>query len=253
MRKDVEKHGESDFAEGAISILSILKNDSRPVFQIYLLPQAKKDERNIMRLLSLAKKKKIPVTSADDAFFQSVTTGHTHGGVIARVGQRRMVSVEEVFEKGNGFVFLICGIEDPFNFGCAVRSFYAAGAGGMILTPRNWLSCAGVTIRSSAGTTEALPCACYESPTALCTIAKEKGYRVVCACEKDSVDLFFADLEKPIFLIVGGEKRGISREFLDAADEKIRIPYGRAFKGSLTASAASAICAFEVLRRQTKQ
>lgn len=249
MRKDLEKHGESDFAEGVISILSIIKNDSRPVFQIYLLPDAKKDEKNILRLLMLAKKKKIPISVETPDFFDSVTTGHTHGGVIARVGQRRMTTPQEVFEKGDGFVFLICGIEDPFNFGCAVRSFYAAGAGGMILTPRNWLSCAGVTIRSSAGTTEAIPCACYESPSELCKLAKEKGYRVVCACEKDSVELFDATLEKPIFFIVGGEKRGISREFLDAADEKVRIPYGRPFKGSLTASAASAICAFEVFRR----
>ena len=250
MRKDKEKQGESHFAEGALSILSVLKHKSRPVYEILLLPRAKRDERNILRLLSLAKKNKIPVRMETEEFFDSVTTGHTHGGVIARVGEREMLSPAEVFDRGNGFVFLICGIEDPFNFGCAVRSFYAAGAGGMILTPRNWLSAAGVTLRSSAGTTEAIPCAAYEDGAALCALAKEKGYRIVCASEKDSVELFEADLARPLFLIVGGEKRGISREFLDAADEKIRIPYGRAFSGSLTASAASAVCAFEVLRRE---
>lgn len=250
MKKDLEKRGDSNYAEGALSILSILKNNSRTVFEILLLPRAKKEETNILKLLTLAKKKKIPVLMSDEAFFESVTTGHTHGGVIARVGERQMVSAEKVFENGNGFVFLICGIEDPFNFGCAVRSFYAAGAGGMILTPRNWLSAAGVTLRASAGTTEAIPCAVYENAAELCELAKKKGYRIVCASEKDSVELFQADLSKPVFLIVGGEKRGISRDFLDAADEKIRIPYGRGFHGSLTASAASAVCAFEVLRRE---
>jgi 23S rRNA (guanosine2251-2'-O)-methyltransferase len=148
-------------------------------------------------------------------------------------------------------VFLICGIEDPFNFGCAVRSLYAAGADGMILTPRNWLSAAGVTIRSSAGTTEAIPCAIYEDASQLCRIAKERGFRIVCASEKDSVDLYEAELTKPLFLIVGGEKRGISKDFLSQSDLKVRIPYGRNFRGSLTASAACAVCAFEVLR-QTK-
>jgi len=250
MKKDEEKRGDSNFAEGAVSILSILKNDSRPVYEILLLPTAKKDENNILKLLNLAKKKKIPIALSDEAFFSRVTTGHTHGGVIARVGERKMASVREVFERGNGFVFMLCGIEDPFNFGCAVRSFYAAGAGGMILSPRNWLSAAGVTIRSSAGTCEAIACASANDPEEVCRIAKELGYSVVCASENDSQPLFTAPLEKPIFFIVGGEKRGISKTFLSLADRKVRIPYGRGFRGSLTASAAAAVCAFEVYRRE---
>ena len=252
MRKDEEKRGDSNYAEGAISILSVIRNRSREIHEILLLPEAKRDEKNILKLLSLAKKKKIPVRLSNHDFFDRVTTGHTHGGVIASVGDRKMLSPREVFEGAGGFVFMICGIEDPFNFGCAVRSFYAAGAGGMILSPRNWLSAAGVTMRSSAGTTEAIPCAVYEDPSDLCNIAKECGYKIVCACENDSVDLFEAPLTKPIFLIVGGEKRGISKDFLCASDLRVRIPYGRAFRGSLTASAAAAVCAFEILRQSEK-
>ncbi len=250
MRKDLEKRGESHFAEGAISVLSVMKNRSRPIHKIYLLPDAKKDEKSIMRLLSMAKKQRVPVTLADKSFFDSVTTGHTHGGVIAEVGERVLSTPEEIFDRSRGFVFMICGIEDPFNFGCAVRSLYAAGADGMILSPRNWLSAAGVTIRSSAGTTEAIPCATYEDAESLCEVAKSRGFRIVCASEKDSVDLYEADLSKPLFLIVGGEKRGISKDLLSHADLRIRIPYGRDFRGSLTASAACAVCAFEVLRRE---
>ena len=250
MKKDVEKRGDSNFAEGAISILAVIKNESRPVLRILLSKHVKKDDRTILNVLSVAKKKKVPVQMVDDTFFQEVTTGHTHGGIIAEVGDRVMTTPEDVFANGNGFVFMICGIEDPFNFGQAVRSFYAAGAGGMILTPRNWLSAAGVTIRSSAGTTECLPLAVYDDPKELCALAHSMGYRIVCASEKDSVGLFSANLDKPVFLIVGGEKRGISKDFLDCADEKVRIPYGRDFKGSLTASSAAAVCAFEILRRE---
>jgi 23S rRNA (guanosine2251-2'-O)-methyltransferase len=250
MKKDAEKRVDSHYAEGALSILSVISNASRKVYEIFVLPEAKKEEKNLLKLFKLAKKHHIPVRSSNSEFFDSVTTGHTHGGVIARVGSRIMQTAEEVFERGNGFVFLICGIEDPFNFGCAVRSFYAAGAGGMILTPRNWLSAAGVTLRSSAGTTEAIPCAAYSDPEELCLLAKEKGYQIVCASESDSVSLFEAPLKKPIFFIVGGEKRGISKPFLKHADYKVRIPYGRDFAGSLTSSAAAAVCAFEVLRKQ---
>ncbi len=249
MNKDLQKRSDSSYAEGAISILSVLENASRSIEEIFLLPQAKKDEKNILKLLSKAKKSKIRVTLTDQEFFDSVASGRTHGGVIAKVGERVMLTPQEVFDRANGFVFLICGVEDPFNFGCAIRSFYAAGAGGMILTPRNWLSAAGVTIRSSAGTSEALPCAVYDDPTSLCRLAKEKGYHIVCASEKDSVSLYQAELKKPIFFIIGGEKRGISKEFLNAADYRVRIPYGRPFRESLTASAAAAVCAFEVMKQ----
>ncbi len=250
MRKDIEKRADSHFAEGALSILSVIKNASREVFEILVLPDAKKDEKNILKLFKAAKQKNILIRPSTSEFFESVTTGHTHGGVIARVGDRVMQTPEEVFDRAGGFVFMICGIEDPFNFGCAVRSFYAAGAGGMILTPRNWLSAAGVTLRSSAGTTEAIPCATYSDPEELCLLAKEKGYQIVCASESESVSLFDAPLQKPIFFIVGGEKRGISKQFLKMADQKVRIPYGRDFNGSLTSSAAAAVCAFEILRKQ---
>ncbi len=250
MRRDEDKRKASSYAEGAISVFSILQNDSRTVHEIFLLPEAKKDEKNILRVLSLAKKKHVPISLSSNQFFESVTTGHTHGGIIARVGDRKTVSCEEVFDRGHGFVFLLCGVEDPFHFGCAVRSFYAAGAGGMILTPRNWLSAAGVTIRASAGATEAILCGIFDDPASLCALAKKKGYQIVCASEKDSVPLFTAPLEKPIFLIIGGEKRGITREFLQMSDLRIRIPYGRPFAGSLTTSAAAAVCAFEVLRRE---
>ena len=253
MIPEEEKASPSSWAEGALSVLSVLEHDSRPVEEILLLPEAKKDERNIARLLKLAKARRVPLSLSTPDFFSSVTTGHTHGGVIARVGERRMDTVEGVFEKGNGFVFLLCGIEDPFNFGTAVRSLYAAGAGGMILSPRNWLSAAGVVIRSSAGLSEAVNCAVYDSAPSLVDAAHKAGYRIVCASEKDSVDLFKSDLKLPLFLIVGGEKRGISRDLSDRADLKIRIPYGRRFTGSLTTSAAASVAAFEVFRQNRRE
>jgi len=237
------------YAEGALSVLSVLKNESRPIYEILLHPEVRRDDRNVLKTLTLAKKKKLSVRFLSSEEFASHVNGHTHGGLIASVGERYRTTCEDVFDRANGFVFMICGIEDPFNFGCAVRSFYAAGAGGMILTPRNWLNAAGVTMRSSAGCTEAIPVAEYEDGAKLCALAKDKGYRVVCACENDSVSLFEASLEKPLFLIVGGEKRGISKDILSSADLKVRIPYGRDFRGSLTASAAAAVCAFEVLRK----
>jgi 23S rRNA (guanosine2251-2'-O)-methyltransferase len=66
------------------------------------------------------------------------------------------------------------------------------------------------------------------------------------------VSIYDANLVKPLLLVVGGEKRGISRTILDQADQIIRIDYGRSFNGSLSAASAATVIAFEVLRQNTK-
>jgi tRNA G18 (ribose-2'-O)-methylase SpoU len=57
-------------------------------------------------------------------------------------------------------------------------------------------------------------------------------------------------LTAPLFLIIGGEKRGVTRSFADAADMRLKIPYGREFRQSLGTTAAAAVLAFEVMRQR---
>lgn len=83
-------------------------------------------------------------------------------------------------------------------------------------------------------------------------IFRDRGYKICCAGIRDSVSSFDADLTCPLFLIVGGEKRGISRALLDTADTVVRIDYGREFAGSLSAASAASMLGYEVLRQNRK-
>lgn len=83
-------------------------------------------------------------------------------------------------------------------------------------------------------------------------IFRTAGYKTVCAGIRNSVSSFDADLRKPIFLIVGGERRGISAKVLELADEIVRLDYGRDFSGSLSAASAASILGYEVLRQNRK-
>ena len=177
-----------------------------------------------------------------------MTIGSSQGGIVALCTERTVPKAEEMTIKENGFYVLIEGIEDPYNFGYAIRSLYAAGADGIILSPRNWMSAAGVVCRSSAGTSELLPLFEADSQSA-CQIFKAAGYKVICAGIRDSVSAWDADLKKPLLLIVGGEKRGISRALLDEADQVVRLDYGRPFHASLSAASAASILGYEVLRQ----
>lgn len=253
MKKEKNKEIPSSFAEGAISILTVLENNSRPVEAIYLSDFSKiKKDRKIARIKKLADENNIPFCNCDDKFIEENTIGSTHGGLIAVVGDRKYTTLEDAFSKKDGFVCLIDGIEDPYNFAYSVRSLYAAGVDSIILSTRNWMSAAGVCIRGSAGATELVKCAIYEDKNELIDIARKSGYRIVCADLDTDVEYTAPVLKKPIFMIVGGEKRGISRTFLDSADYSVKIGYGREFNMSLTAASAVSILAFEVLRQNEK-
>jgi 23S rRNA (guanosine2251-2'-O)-methyltransferase len=110
------------------------------------------------------------------------------------------------------------------------------------------MSAAGVVCRASAGASELMP-SYVANATDACDFFKRRGYKIACAGIRDSVSVFDADMKKPIFLIVGGEKRGISASVLDMADVIVRLDYGREFKGSLSAASAASVLAYEVFRQ----
>ena len=130
----------------------------------------------------------------------------------------------------------------------ALRSLYAAGVDGIILGKRNWMSAAGVVCRASAGASELIPLY-TAAATEGAKLFKAKGYRVISADVRTDIMLPDADLKKPVFLIVGGEKRGISRALLDLCDFSVKIPYGREFNAALSAASAATILAYEVMRQ----
>lgn len=252
MKKEIEKEVSSSFAEGAISVLTILKARSRHIECVYLSDFEKlKTDRKISLIKKICDEENIPFEKCDEAFVSQNTIGSTHGGLIARVGDRYYSTIEKIFEKKDGFVCLIEGIEDPYNFAYSIRSLYAAGVDGIILSPRNWMSASGVAIRGSAGASELVDCAIYDDKESLIAIAKKAGYKIVCADEKTDTLHTAPVMKKPVFLIVGGEKRGISSFFLSQADELVKINYGRDFKMSLTSASATSILAFEILRQNS--
>lgn len=187
----------------------------------------------------------VVMSSAD--VLDRMTVGNSHGGLAAECGERTIPYLSAGTVKPGGFYVMLEGIEDPYNFGYALRSLYAAGADGIVLSERNWMTAAGIVCRASAGASELLPLFLGGDDPA--RVMKSVGYRIVCADLRDSVPVFDADLSLPVFLVVGGEKRGISRKLLDSSDLNVRIDYARDFSASLSAASAATVVGYEVFRQ----
>ena len=236
--------------EGFISVSAALEGGHRAVHGL-LLREGKSDGQT-RQLERLARAANVPVQRLPDAEIGTQAGGRTHGGVLARVGPYRFAAPETLaVGRLPAFIAMIDGVEDPFNFGASVRALYAAGADGLVLRPRNWLSAAGTVARASAGASELIPTALTETAADAAAFFRARGLLVACATdERDSLSLYDADLARPLFLLIGGEKRGITRSFLDQADLKLRIPYGRAMPHSLGTASATAVIAFEIMRQR---
>ena len=250
MIKENVRYADGCVFEGMTSISAVI-NSKHTDRKIKRVLYDKQRAEKLGRALSYLKHRadelgfEIAETSAEE--IEKITVGQSHGGVIAECTDRHIPEITADDIEKNGFYVYIEGIEDPYNFGYALRSLYAAGASGVILPERNWMSAAGVVCRSSAGASEL--CALYTAGDDLCGLFKSAGYRVLCADTENAVSVYDSDCRKPLLLAVGGEKRGITRAFLCRADGVIKIDYGRDFPAALSAASAASVLGFEIMRQ----
>lgn len=236
--------------EGRVSIEAALAAGVRPVLEILA---ADPGDRRLAFLRRAAAAAEVPIRRVAADQIRRHVSGTSHGGVIGLAGERTYRSVPELLALAGvpAFIVMLDGIEDPYNYGQAIRSVHAAGADGLIVRERSWEQAAGIVTRASAGASELLPTAMSDSPATAGEACHAAGLLVACATTRpDAAWLHDADLTVPLLLLVGGERRGVTRSFTDEADLLLRIPYGRRGAHALGAATSAALLAFEVLRQR---
>ena len=252
MEKETKKMQASNVLEGMTSISALLNStcgNNRTIERVWIDSSKRKSKAAEIGFLT-AKSKELgfEIAFVSSEQIAEYSLGSTHGGILAFCSDRILPPLEADFIRDGGFYVYLEGVEDPYNFGYTLRSLYAAGVDGVVLPERNWMSAAGVVARASAGTSELFPMFTADADT-VARVFHEKKYQILCAGIRDSVSVFDEDLRFPILLVIGGEKRGISRNLLDKADKIVRIDYGRSFRGSLSAASAATVMAFEIFRK----
>ena len=247
----MEKLGEENrlLFEGIVSFRAVVESGSRKIERLFYDEQKlRKNAKEFGYLKAKSVEHGFFVTLCDRETLNGMALGQSHGGLLFTCAEREIPRVTEEDLPPRGFFVLLDGIEDPYNFGFALRSLYAAGADGVLLPERSWMTAAGVVCRASAGASERMRLFRYDE-NRLAGLFHGAGYRIVCAEMEHSLDLYESDLRLPLLLAVGGEKRGISASLLEMADLRVRLPYGRDFPAALSAASAATVIGFEILRR----
>ena len=117
------------------------------------------------------------------------------------------------------FLLYLDGISDPGNMGTIFRTATAAGVSGMILSP----DCCEIynpkVIRASLGSVFYLPSETHDH-----NWLQSLQTTIIATTLKDSTNLF--ELKKPtrLMLVIGSEAFGVSKEILQLAQHKVKIP-----------------------------
>ena len=242
--------------EGKISVDAVLRSKYRKVLTIYYdvaKLQRKKNKKRVRYLkqtLESANSKEIKIEAVDQKWFEKHAIGKTHGGIAAIVSNRTYQKLPELLKSKPSIFFFLDGIEDPYNLGYTIRSLYAAGIDGIVMKQRSWLDVEGIIIKSSAGTSELMPIAFVEDIETTTNFFKSRNYTIACTNKDEGQSIYQSNLKPPLFIVIGGEKRGINRNFLDKADLQLTIPYERDFVGSLPLNSVAVIIGFEILRQR---
>ena len=257
MQKEESRQQDSTFMEGMVSFRAVIRgiesgvSDRKILRVLYDREKEKKLGGHLSYIRAMSYQHGFEVLAVDGSEIEALATGTSHGGILTVCSDRTLPPLADAGIPNSGFYVMIEGIEDPYNFGYVMRSLYAAGVNGVLLSPRNWMSAAGVVCRASAGASEQLPIYIAEGVDAAKQFHR-LGYRVIASDIEQSTPMWETDLSLPLLLIVGGERRGISRALLDECDGIVRIDYGRPFDAALSAASAATLLAFEVLRQNQK-
>jgi TrmH family RNA methyltransferase len=151
-------------------------------------------------------------------------------------------------------VVVACQLADPGNLGTLIRTADAAGATGVVVVGPSVDLYDPQTVRATMGSLYALPVVRLEDEAALVPWYRElraAGLPLLVAGSSahGQRDHFEMDYVRPLVLLLGSERQGLSPQAREGADVLVRLPMaGRAT--SLNVAAAAAALVYEVIRQR---
>lgn len=170
--------------------------------------------------------------------------GHSIGAVI----RQRWETLGSISETRRCWLVLH-DIQHPGNLGTLIRTCDAAGGDGVILTGRSTDPYHPVAVRGSLGALFSQRLVKSEQSEVDAWLPRS-GYTVVGTSPDGTKDYRQVDYAaKPVVILGGNERIGISKEQIALCDELIRVPMA-GYVESLNLSVATALVLYEVLRQR---
>ncbi len=208
------------------------------------------DDR-LTAVVRLAESRGVSVTRVTAGDLDRLAGGGRHQGVVADVGARESVSIEELVASAAGapLIVVLDGVEDPHNVGAILRTVDAAGADGVVRQSRRAASLGGAAAKASAGAVSHVRIAEVVNVARALEELKEAGVWTVGLAGDAPTPYDTIDYTQPTALVVGAEGTGLRRLVRERCDWLAAIPLAGHVQ-SLNVSVAAGVVLFEAVRQR---
>ncbi len=250
-KNSLREEFENETIEGRNAVIEALRA-GRAIDKIFI---ARGDvDKTLGHIASSAREKGIVVVEADRRKLDFMSRTKAHQGVVALAALREYCEISDILavadERGEApFVVLCDEISDPHNLGAIIRSAECVGAHGVVIPKRRSAGLTAIVGKASAGAAEHMAIARVANLSAAIRELKDAGLWICGTAADGPCGLWSTDLSGPIALVIGSEGDGMGRLVKENCDFILSLPMkGRL--NSLNASAAAAVCMYEILRQR---
>lgn len=177
-----------------------------------------------------------------------------HQGLMAKMPPFPYLQIDQVLKrlKADSVVLVLCGIQDPYNFGSILRSAEMLGVSTVILPSSGQAQVSSHVVRSSVGAVNYLDLVQVDDLEEVCRLLKEAGFHLCAASEYGHETPASVDLTRRIAMLIGNEGAGVPSPLLSLADHQLAIPQ-TGHVGSLNAAVAAGILCYEIQRQRNEK
>ncbi|MDD2511257.1 MAG: RNA methyltransferase [Syntrophomonas sp.] len=152
------------------------------------------------------------------------------------------------FGSKNAFLVFLDHIADPGNLGTIIRSGWALGADGILLSPDSVDPFNPKVVRASMGGIFNIP-VLLDFPVDGLKCLKQNGYKIFCTSLQARTEMFSLDFTGPSVLTIGSESQGVRNVIEKICDSSFKIPI-KPEVDSLNAAVACAIIMHEAWKQR---
>jgi 23S rRNA (guanosine2251-2'-O)-methyltransferase len=211
-----------------------------------------RDNERLDALGRFARDQGVPrVERASRSELDRLSAGVQHQGAAAYAPPLALLAPSDLFGDPALLALALDGVQDPQNFGAAVRSSVALADAAVLWGEHASAPLTPATFRASAGAIEHARLCRVPSLARALTQAVERGVSVVALDPGADRMLHSLDLRPATIIVVGSEHAGLGRAVRRASSVVARLgPRGRV--DSLNASAAAAVALYEASIQRMK-
>lgn len=182
-----------------------------------------------------------------DKIFKMLTEVVNPQGILAVVEKGDHV---DQIDYSQDIILALDGIQDPGNLGTILRTADSAALNQIILSEDCADSYNPKVVRSTMGAIFRMNIITTPNLTKTLQEIKKRKFEIVATSLETNESIYDMEYRKKV-IVIGNESKGVSKEILQLADKKVKIPMlGKT--ESLNASVAASIMIYEYVREKVK-